>query len=331
MVVDYFTDLLNSKVKAVGVNHYVENNDISWEVTIWNQWALHALLGQMYLTRGDLVQAADHFGQIMYNNTNNLRYQLDRSFEGMNWRTIFSTIDSREHIYTLWFSKSYFQQNPFQSYFESIPPHKHMMKPTYKAVFNWETVWRTQVKHEDLVHPENTVMIRRGIPTDSIRGNGASYLYLKNDVPITEEDFDDMYRFRAAGDYRSSRAIMEGMDTIINKYSIGRTQFDQDANYIIYRAAGIHLYMAEIYAYWLAVRNDLLRTEIEEAVKIVNDGTNYSYDFHREQRGVRGRVGLGEGDDRIYVANIIYIHDPFTNEILGYRNLFGQYQKKQEQ
>ena len=58
---------------------------------------------------------------------------------------------------------------------------------------------------------------------------------------------------RAEGDDRSSRAIMEGMDTIIYKYSIERNLFDQDANYIIYRAAGIHLYVAEIYTYWVAI------------------------------------------------------------------------------
>lgn len=330
LVIDVFSDQLENSVKAVGVNHYMDNKDITWEVTIWNTWAMHALLGQMYLTRGDLVQAADHFEQIIYNPTEDYRYQLDYSFALMGWRNIFTNIDSREHIYTLWFNKARFQQNQFQSFFEPWPPHKYMMKPSYKAVFNWETVWRYQMMDEDLTHPGKSIMIFPGIPTDTCRGIESSYLYVKNGVPISQEDFGDMYTLRAGGDDRSSRTIMEGMDTIIFKYSIGRNRFDQDANYIIYRAAGIHLYVAEIYAYWVADRNGLLRTEIQEAVRIVNDGSNYTQYYGREQLGVRGRVGLGSEDDGIYVGNIIYIHDPFTNEILGYRDLYGDFEAKQE-
>lgn len=328
-VIDLYSKQLENNVKAVGVNHSLNNNDISWEVTIWNTWAMHALLGQMYLTRGDLVKAADHFEQIIYNSTENYRYQLDQSFSYMNWRNIFTNIDSREHIYIVWFNKANFQQNQFQSFFESWPPHKYMMKPSYKAIFNWETVWRDQKIKKDLTNPEKSRMISRGIPTDSCRGMGSSYLYVKNDVPISEEDFDDMYRLRAGGDDRSSRAIMEGVDTIIFKYSVGRNRFSQDANYIIYRAAGIHLYVAEIYAYWVANRNGLVRAETVEAVKIVNDGSNYSLNFHREQLGVRGRVGLGSADDGISVGNINFIHNPFTNEILGYLDLFGDFEAKQ--
>ncbi len=329
LVIDFFSSQLENNVKAVGVNHYVDNKDISWEVTIWNTWAMHALLGQMYLTRGDLVQAAAHFEQIIYNSTQNFRYQLGHTFEGMNWRSIFTNIDSREHIYSLWFNKSNFQQNQFQSFFEASSPHKYMMKPSYKAIFNWETVWRNQKMHEDNINPGKSFMISPGLPTDSIRGNGSSYLYVKNGVPILEEDFDKMYTLRAKGDNRSSRIIMEGMDTIIFKYSIGRNPFDQDANYIIYRAAGIHLYVAEIYNYWVALRDGLVRAEIEEAIRIVNDGTNYGVSTSREQMGIRGRVGLGSADDGIYVGNINYIHDPYTNKILGFRDLTGQFLAKQ--
>jgi len=82
LAVDHFTNLLERQVKAVGVNHHIHNNDISWEVTIWNDYAMHALLGQMYLTQGDLVRAADHFLEIMTNPSDNYRYHIDNSFGG---------------------------------------------------------------------------------------------------------------------------------------------------------------------------------------------------------------------------------------------------------
>lgn len=330
LVIDHFARQLETEVKAVGVNHYIDNNDISWEVTIWNNWAMHALLGQMYLTQGDLVQAADHFEQIIYNATENNRYQLDNSFGSGSWRNIFTNIDSREHIYTLWFNKANFQQNQFQSFFEPWPPHKYMLKPTYKAIFNWETVWRGQVMQENLTNPHLTVMIFPGTPTDFYRGMGSSYLYVRNGVPITEDDYVNMFTLRAKEDDRSSQVIMEGMDTIIFKYSIGRNLFDQDANYIIYRAAGIHLYLAEIYTYWAALRGGIVRTATDVAVKLVNDGTTYSVLPSRPQRGVRGRVGLGSGRDGIYVGNINYVHDPFTNEVLGYKDFSGNFPAKQQ-
>ena len=126
LVVDVFTNELENKIKAVGVNHYIENNDISWEVTIWNEYARHALLGHMYLTQGDLVKANQHFSEIIYNSTENLRYQLDNSFAFYDWRNIFDNIDNKEHIYTIWFNKSNFQQNEFQSFFENWTPHKYV-------------------------------------------------------------------------------------------------------------------------------------------------------------------------------------------------------------
>ena len=46
--------------------------------------------------------------------------------------------------------------------------------------------------------------------------------------------------------------------------------------------------------------------------------------------GVRGRVGLGGDRDGIFMVDIDYIHNPFTNEIEGYRNLAGNFQAKQE-
>src|SRR5690606_13213304 len=98
LVIDYFTNELERKVKAVGVNHYMDNNDISWEVSVWNTHAMNALLGHMYLTDGDLSKAAHYFEKIVYLPSENYRYQLDESFDNENWKNIFGNIDSREHI-----------------------------------------------------------------------------------------------------------------------------------------------------------------------------------------------------------------------------------------
>jgi len=330
LVVDHFTGQLENQVKAVGVNHYINNNDITWEVTIWNEWAMHALMGQMYLTQGDLVQAARHFRRIMHNTSENYRYHLDGSFSYTAWPTIFTDISNEEHIFTIWFGKTYFQQNEFQKFFETWTPNHYMLKPTYQAILKWESVFRNQVISSDPSRPENARMIFPGIPSDFYRGIGVSYLYVrKNGTSITGEEYEDMIMLRRDGDDRSSRAIMEDMDTIVFKYSVGKNRFSHDANYILYRAAGIHLYMAEIYTYWAYDQNGIIRQNTTAALGILNDGSNYTLDAGRVELGVRGRVGLGGSNDGISVLNINYLHDPFTNEITGYIDLTGNFPAKQ--
>ena len=163
-----------------------------------------------------------------------------------------------------------------------------------------------------------------------MRGVGVSYMYMRNQEPITGNEYINMLLLRADEDVRNSRVIMEGMDTLIFKYSIGRSTYDQDANYIIYRAGGIHLYLAEIYTYWVAVRGGGPKTDTQESVGILNDGSNYNPRPDREQMGVRGRVGLGSGYDAYTILDDVFIHDPFTNEITGYINLGGNFEAKKE-
>ncbi|MCK5134983.1 MAG: RagB/SusD family nutrient uptake outer membrane protein [Bacteroidales bacterium] len=330
LVVDTYTNQLKNRVKAVGVNHFIENNDDTWEVTIWNDYAMDALMGQMYLTQGDLVQASTHFLRIMNNPSDTYRYHIDNSFSYSAWRRIFALIDNREHIYTIWFNKSNFQQNAFQSYFEDWGPHQFKLRPTYQAVLKWESVFRNAVINEDQNNPDKSEVIFPGIPSDFYRGFGSSYLYVRNSVSISGNEYMDMLMLRRDGDDRSSRAIMENMDTVVIKYSVGRNSFGQDANYTIYRAAGIHLYMAEIYTYWVYIQNDLPITNTNAALGILNDGSNYTLDAGRPEMGIRGRVGLGGGNDVVSVRNINYTHDPFTNEITGYIDLTGNFLGKQE-
>src|SRR4030042_1962245 len=66
-VIDTFTWELENKIKNVGVIHNMENYDLTWDVTIWNHYAWHCLLGQMYLYQGNLARAHYHFSPLMYN------------------------------------------------------------------------------------------------------------------------------------------------------------------------------------------------------------------------------------------------------------------------
>lgn len=331
MVVDHFASELESKVKAVGVNHYIDNEDETWEVTIWNDFAMNALLGQMYMTRGDLVKAINYFRRIMLFSSESNRYHIARSLGGPAWRNIFIDIDNTEHIYTIWFEKDYFQQNEFQSWFENWGPHQYKMKPTYQAVLNWESQWRNFTILDNQNNPSKSKTIVPGIPTDYIRGYGSSYVYVRNGLEtLTDQEYQDMIMLRAEGDTRSSRAIMENMDTLVYKYSINRGSFSQDANYTIYRAASIHLYAAEIYIYWTHWINNILRTDHDKALGIINNGNFYGPNPSKPEVGIRGRVGLGNGLSAVSVGNINYIYDPFTNEIIGYDDLTANFKAKQE-
>ncbi len=329
LVLDYFTNQLENEVKAVGVNHAINNADQTWEVTIWNSYAMHALLGSMYLEQGNLTKAEEHFDKIIVNSTDNLRYQLDNSFAYGSWGNIFNSIDPKEHIFTIWFNKANFQQNQFQSFFEPFYMDKYMLKPTSWAISNWESTWRGQVISEDQINPAKSKMLRAGIPSDFYRGYGVSYLYIKNGNALSAQEYMNMLFLRADGDTRGANAIMDGVDTMVWKYSVGKERYDMDANFIVYRAASIHLYMSEIYTHWVYLKEGVPYTYPLKALTFLNDGSNYDINVSRPQLGVRGRVGLGNGIDGINVVNIIYTHDPFTNEITGFIDLTGNLPAKQ--
>jgi len=325
LIIDYFTNELTKSVKSVGVNHFIDNNDQTWEVTVWNQYAYDALLGIMYLTNGDLAKAAKHFEKIVYINSENYRYQIDASFGNNNWRNIFTNIDLREHIFTLWYGKTYFQQNNFQEFFETRAPHKYMLKPTRAAVMNWETTWDDFSLVVNTSQPGRTRTGNIGRPGDLFRGYGASYIYLQNGVPVSPMMVQGMLYLKSQEDYRTSALLVEGADTVIWKYSIGKGVFDQDANFIVYRAAGVHLWLAELYVWWRFNQGGVVREFTSNAVNILNDGSNYSVSSSRLQRGVRGRVGVGGATDGLRVGNINYLRHPFTNQVTGYLDLTGNF------
>jgi hypothetical protein len=217
-------------------------------------------------------------------------------------------------------------------FFEPFVPNRFMLKPTKIAIDKWETIWRGQLIDEDLNDPVRSEMTDPGFPSDYYRGIMASYAYVKGNlgVGITDQEFIDMLLLRAEGDDRSSRVIMEGYDTIVTKYSLGKDQFSHDANFIIYRAASIHLYMAEISTWRIQIINGIARTNLTKVLNILNDGSDINPDPNRSQLGVLGRVGLNLTPyDGINLANIIYLHDPYTNEIIGFVDYSNNLQAKQ--
>lgn len=327
LIIDYFTNELEKSIKpnGVGVNHFIDNNDQTWEVTVWNVYAWHTLLGLMYLTDGDLAKAASHFESVAYMNSDNYRYQLDASFGNNNWRNIFTNIDLREHIFTIWFNKTYFQQNRFQEYFEPREPNKYMLKPTRSAVMYWETTWDDYRLSVNNTQPWLTRTVFKGMPGDFYRGYGASYAYVQNGIPVSSQSVFSMLWLKSEEDYRTSSLLVEDADTMIYKYSINKGVFDQDANFCVYRAAGVHLWLAELYVWWRFEQNGIVREFTSNAVNIVNDGANYSVNSSRLQRGVRGRVGVGGATDGIRPANINYIRHPFTNKVTGYIDVTGNF------
>ena len=330
MVIDYFTNELEDNVKAVGVNHYIDNNDVSWEVTVWNEYAKNTLLGLMYLTDGALDKAAKYFEKIIYNATEFDRYQLTAAFSNSSWKNMFNSIDNKEHIYTIWFNKSYFQQNDLQALFDSREPHQHMLKPTREAVLKWETIWDDYQLNVDTDQPKETRTAEIGTPGDFYRGYGVSYAYIRNGEPVPQEDIEQMLFYKTQLDFRSAALLVENADTVVWKYSWNKQVFDQDADFIVYRAADVHLWLAEVYVYWATVRNGILREFTSNAVNILNDGSNYSLSANREQMGVRGRVGFGDNNDGVRIYNINYVRQPFTNKVVGWLDYTGEFQKKQE-
>lgn len=328
-VVDTFTNQLKKKVKAVGVIHNMDNADLTWDVTIWNYYAMQSLLGQMYLYDGNYVEAINQFKPIMYNydsETSNIKYGLDNKFQRSLWRNIFTSLDGYEHIFTLWFNKSYQQQNSLQKMFSPETPNTYMLKPTAVAISNWESIWDGMKLGRNLSDPNLTTLIDAGIPGDFHRGYGATYIYMRSGNALSQEEIALMLNMKSIGNDKEVDLIMSGVDTVVNKYSLGKNSFDHDANFIIYRAANIHLYYAEIYSRWVFNQQGTIRTDVNFSLNVLNNGT---YNNDGRQLGVRGRVGFGDGDDAVRIDNIIYKHNPSTNAITGFKDFTGNLNAKQ--
>lgn len=334
MVIDTFTTQLPEKIKAVGVIHNIENGDLTWDVTVWNQNAYKCLMGEMHLFNSNLSAAYDYFYPILYIydfQSSNIKYGLDNKFSNSKWDNIFTGIDTDEHILTLEFDKTYQQQNDLQTLFSALSPNLYMLSPTNIAVENWETIWSDMDIEKNISNPEETYMEEPGIPGDFSRGHGVSYAYIQGGQMMYNEDVSLMLSYKKTGSFRDVDNIMKQVDTVVYKFTIGKDVFDHDADFILYRAASIHLYCAEIFAYWLhdVTGSGIYNTNLNQGLSILNNGA-YRSPPDVDQLGVRGRVGFGSGDDAIYIENHIYQHDPYTNEITGFLDYTNNLLAKQE-
>jgi len=337
-IIDSCTYQIEAKVKATGVNHYIDNNDASWEVTVWNEYAMHYLLGQMYLYQGDLSQAIQNFDKILYlddQSSNTVRYGLDRTFRRFNWKNIHTSISINEHIFVIWFGKSNQQTNNLQLLFSNEAPNRYEMKPTSVAVHNWETIWNdTRVLFWPSQPPDPSMQELRpdfpGIPGDFYRGHSISYAYTRNGRLMQNSFVREMLELKRNENEFDLEKTMEGIDTVVYKYSIGKENdpFARDANFIVARAASAHLYAAEIYTYfaWNEIGEGNYQPVIIRAEQFLNDG---SYNANPLQLGVRGRVDFADDYERVRALNIIYEHDPFTNQVTGYTDYSGSLTDKQ--
>ena len=96
------------------------------------------------------------------------------------------------------------------------------------------------------------------------------------------------------GSWTDVEMLMNDVDTVVTKYSINKNEFAHDANFIIYRAAGVHLYAAEIYAVWSFIYGGLTtpRTQTNTSLDIINNGIDAS--LRQQISGIRGRVGFAD-------------------------------------
>ncbi len=336
-IVDSCTNDILSNVKVTGVNHYIENGDASWEVTVWNEYAMEYLLGQMYLFQGNLLEADRHFERILSIvdiEADDVRYGLDKTFSKGSWKNILTSINQNEHIFVIWFGKGQHQTNEFQKMFSTVSPNSYELKPTRQAVHNWETNWDGfRYWYSDLtdhslqaLNPSNL-----GTPGDIYRGANISYAYTKNGIPMSNNEVMEMLELKRDQNDFEVEKIMKGIDTVVYKYTLGKQNdpFARDANFIVARAASVHLYAAELYTYfaWVELGENYVIT-LELAEQYLNNGF---YNGNSDQLGVRGRVGFTDHqDEEIHVPNIVYTRDPFTNEVNGYIDFTGNLAGKQD-
>ena len=318
---------LKEKVRVIGVDYSNKDqvNDPTWNITVWNSDALNALLVQMYMHINNYADAMDILNPVFLRRTvqnvsdQNVKFALDTRFSGTSWSNIFTTIDIYEHIFTLQFQKTQnsWQLNNLQLYFSNTSPSLYAIKPTAKAIRLWESQWKNY--SINTTDPNQAFTTNPGTPGDFSRGFGRSYIYTENGVPLSQTVVTNMLDLKRKGFWDEVNDIMQNVDTVIYKYTIGKGPFDKNANFIVYRAPSMHLYAAEIAANRQYFDGGSLRHDISKAEDYI-----YSGDFNSTtdgRMGVAGRAGfplkLGKSVDR----DRYYIFDPNSNQITGYRDI----------
>lgn len=114
-----------------------------------------------------------------------------------------------------------------------------------------------------------------------------SNTYEMRPTAVSLDGFDDNFRGEGAS------YTLSGSNAVINKFTFGKDEFDNDAPIIQYRAADLHLMLAEAY-------NRL--EEFEIAADLLNSGSDSL--FSQLSRGVRGRVGASPIEWANDLANV---------------------------
>jgi len=202
-VIDTLTRVLENNIKIVGLQYNIDNGDATWDATAWSTYSYHSLLGQLYLYDGNYSKAMEHFTPILYNyessGSGRIRFGLDRQFMNGNWKDIFSTIDPLEHIYTIWFGKSFKQQNSLQQLFSLQGTNQYLLKPTSVAIQKWESMFDGVWVDLDDVNPQNSRVINQGTPGDFYRGHGVSYMYLRDGIRLPNSEVREILELQKKG------------------------------------------------------------------------------------------------------------------------------------
>jgi starch-binding outer membrane protein, SusD/RagB family len=323
------------KVRVVGVDYANRDGlplDEALNVTVWNDDALKALLVQMYMHIDNYTDALNILTPTFLRRTiqnvgeTDIKYALDDRFAGSNWINIFTSIDPFEHIFTVQFQKtpSSWQLNNLQRYFSITPPNVYAVKPTAKSIRLWESQWRNY--SINTTNPDNAFTINPGIPGDFSRGYGRSYIYVKNGVRLGANTVSEMLNLKRLGYWDEVNDIMQGVDTVAYKYTIGKNPFDRNANFIVFRAAAMHLYTAELMVNRQYMDGNSPRHDLNFAEHYIYTGDYMSANDRR--RGVAGRAGFSQSLGKAVGASRYYIFDPNNNEIIGFNSIATVLQKQ---
>ena len=325
---------IKEKVRVVGVDYanMDQINDVTWNTTVWNEDALQAFLVQMYMHIDNYTDALDilvpTFLRRTVENVNDryIKYAVDDRFAGSRWSNIFTSIDNLEHIYTLQFQKTpaSWQLNNLQRYFSIVPPNIYAVKPSVKSIRLWESQWRNY--SINTANPNNAYTIDPGIPGDFSRGYLRSYKYVKNGVELSEAEVAEMLNLKLLGFWDELNDMMQGVDTVAYKYTIGRGPFDKDADFVVYRAAAMHLYAAEIMANRQYMDGGSFRHDISAAEDYIYTGDFIGTSDGR--MGVAGRAGFPLKTGKAVDRERYYIFDPDNNEIIGYKSIASTIEKQ---
>jgi starch-binding outer membrane protein, SusD/RagB family len=161
--------------------------------------------------------------------------------------------------------------------------------------------------------------VRSGKPGDYYRGINVSYGYFRSFEQLNDSTVRNMLEFKRVGSTFDVSRLMNDVDTVITKYSFGKDPFAWDADFILYRAAAIHLYAAEITVNQYRPEGAVVRPNVLLAELFLNNGF---YQSNPQQLGVRGRVGFADGDEYVTAsADRIFLRHPFTNHVTGVLNI----------